>query len=289
MNIFAVVVTYNRPAELRLVVQALLAQSRRLDRILVIDNASTDCARRVLGDYPDVEVIRLEKNLGGAGGFAFGLGEAISRGCDWVWMMDDDAVPRPDALQALSSTALKMPNKAGALCSAVYEFDSLAKMHRRTFGKWLAIERAIAERYYRDELREIALGSFVGFMVRSSAVKEVGLPDPRFFLAYDDTEYSLRLKSRGWTLWLVPGSGIDHLRSAGSRLRGSVFGTKHFYNIRNRVWVARSYSTIGVVTAILMGGIIWFTATNSLRWISFKLFLRALRDGWSGRLGKLDL
>lgn len=285
--ITAVVVTHNRPDELRLVIRALQAQTFPLARVLVVDNASPLPAVDVLAGFSGVEIIRNDNNTGGAGGFAFALDTALKLGSGWVWMMDDDAVPRADALAALVEAAGHLPATAGALCSAVYEFDALAPMHRRTFSKRFGVERPIPVARYGYDYIEIDTGSFVGFMVRSQAALEIGLPDANFFLAYDDTEYSLRLKSKGWSIWLVPGSKVDHLRGAISRLRGSAFGAKHFYNIRNRLFVARRYSRFGSVPAFFVGLLILFAARQSFSFKSFKLFCCAVIDGYRGRLGVL--
>ena len=283
----AIVVTHNRADELKLVIRALQAQTVNLRSILVIDNASSLPATDILKEFIGVEVIRSETNTGGAGGFAFGLGEALKLDSEWIWMMDDDAVPRPNALAALVAAATLLPITTGALCSAVYEFDALAPMHRRTFGKYFGLELSIPTQEYGNRYCEIDTGSFVGFMVRSVAARAVGLPNADFFLSYDDTEYSLRLKSHLWSVWLVPGSKIDHLRGVGSRLRGVAFSAKHFYNIRNRLHTARHYSRFGVLAALVVGTLIWLMTKSPFKPKSINLFLRAIVDGCRGRLGAI--
>lgn len=287
-DVTAVVVTHNRPQELRQVIDGLLSQSVAPQTILVVDNASPLPAAQVLTGVLGVDVIRSEINTGGAGGFAFALRSALSQHCGWVWLMDDDAVPRPDALAALVAAAAELPAQAGALCSAVYEFGALAPTHRRSYGRWLGWERPLPARAYAGQSVPIDAGSFVGFMVRAQAARDVALPDAAFFLAYDDTEYSLRLQKSGWSVHLVPASGIDHLRTAESRLSTSTFGAKHFYNIRNRIYVARRYSRLGVPGAVLMGMAVWLVARSSLNMRALRLFGRAVADGYQGRLGKLD-
>jgi rhamnopyranosyl-N-acetylglucosaminyl-diphospho-decaprenol beta-1,3/1,4-galactofuranosyltransferase len=287
----AVVVTHNRPEELKMVVAALMKQTVSVGRVIVIDNASPMPASDVLVNFPNVEVVRSELNTGGAGGFAFAMQVALEGSCKWIWMMDDDAVPREDALSALMYAAKSLPESAGALCSAVYEFDHLATMHRRTFNFKLGLERSVSAKFYLKDFQQIDMGSFVGFMVRSSAAREVGLPTTSFFIAYDDSEYSLRLKKAGWSLWLIPKSCINHLRTEQSRLRTSNFGLKHFYNIRNRLVVVRMYSdwlTVSACVATIYGAVIWLASKNAISYSSLRQFLKAVRDGWNGILGKVD-
>jgi rhamnopyranosyl-N-acetylglucosaminyl-diphospho-decaprenol beta-1,3/1,4-galactofuranosyltransferase len=288
-RVAAVVVTHGRPEELRLVVAALCSQSRRPDRIIVFDNASPVPAAAVLGGCEGaLEVVRSDTNLGGAGGFAAGLRLAVDRGADWAWLMDDDAVPEPAALASLLAELADLPERSAVLCSAVREYGALALQHRRTFGRWLGMERPLGVASYRARRVGIDTGSFVGFLVAAAAVAEVGLPDAEFFLAYDDTEYSLRLRAAGWRLWLVPGSVIEHLRTAGARLRSSPFGAKHYFNIRNRIAVKQRYARLGGVAALAgmaFGVLLWLGARGPKNAASLQVLWRALADGLRMRLG----
>ena len=289
-SIAAVVVTYNRPVELRKVILALEKQSRPLDKIIVLDNACEVPAVATLSSFEKIEVIRSSVNNGGAGGFALGLEAALQYSPDWIWLMDDDAVPRNEALAELLNAIPKVPGRAGVLCSSVYEDGELALIHRRSYSPVLVHEVSVARSYYGQDLTEIDTGSFVGFMVRSEAVRQIGLPDRDFFLAYDDTEYSLRLIRNGWRNWLVPSSKIDHLRTTQSRLRTSLFGPKHYFNIRNRIVVALRYGKspmLAGAVATFFGIGLWLVC-GGFRAKGGPLFTRAVRDGWRGRLGPLE-
>ena len=99
----AVVVTYNRLALLQQCLAALCAQTVRGFTVLVVDNASTDGTADYLKtlDMPGLVCRNPGKNLGGAGGFAYGIREAAALGCKAVWIMDDDTLPTPTALETL--------------------------------------------------------------------------------------------------------------------------------------------------------------------------------------------
>ncbi len=105
VRVTAVVVTFDRVELLKEALQALQGQSRPIDHIVVVDNASTDGTQGFLDALVDaennVEVVRLDRNVGGAGGFAEGMRQAHAAGCDWIWLMDDDAAPAPDSLRIL--------------------------------------------------------------------------------------------------------------------------------------------------------------------------------------------
>lgn len=239
---------------------------------------------------PTLAVLRSDTNLGGAGGFALGLEHACAAGYDWIWLLDDDAISRPTALYELERVLPELGADVGAVCGAVVEFNALALQHRRRFGAWSGIETSLPAVVYTHGAppAPIDTASFVGFLVAADAVARAGLPCADFFLSYDDTDYSLRLWRAGLSLWLAPASVIDHLRQPHGRLRASVFGPRHYLNVRNRIVVARAHARMPVVPALIASGVGvallvvsggWRHA-DGWRWLG-----RALRDGYRGRLG----
>lgn len=289
MQIAAVLVTHNRPALLLQALAALRAQTRPLDAIYVVDNGG-DAAALVApgGSLDGVTLLRPGSNLGGAGGFAFGMTQAFAAGHDWIWLLDDDALARPDALARLLEALDGPAAGAGAVCGTVREFGDVARQHRRRYHLPTGIERALPLAAYEGPPCRVDTASFVGFLVSAAAIARAGLPEPAFFLGYDDTEYSLRLDRAGLALWLVPGSVVEHLRERRARLRAGPFGRKHYFIIRNRIAVARAYATLPVVPtalALVFGAALWLACAGRLRRGSLRILWRAGADGCSGRLG----
>jgi rhamnopyranosyl-N-acetylglucosaminyl-diphospho-decaprenol beta-1,3/1,4-galactofuranosyltransferase len=288
MRIAAVVVTRNRPQLLQHALAALRMQTRTLDALYVVDNASTDDSAACLGHAAGATVLRSDTNLGGAGGFTLGMAEAFAAGHDWIWLLDDDALPRPDALVCLVAALAGPAAHAGAVCGTVREFGDIAPRHRRRFHTWSGIERPLPRSVYAGPPCRTASASFVGLLVSAPAVAAVGLPEAAFFLAYDDTEYSLRLGRAGQALWLVPASVVEHLRERGARLRAGPFGPRHYFTIRNRIAVARRYGRVPALagaTGVLFGIGLWLASRGALRRAAVRILLRAVADGWQARLG----
>lgn len=288
IKIVAVVVTYNRPNELREVIAGLLTQSRAVDLIIIIDNAGPELASSVLKDFHGpIHIYRNDHNTGGAGGFSQGLARGLAWGADWIWLLDDDAVPQPEALACLLAGNQELNISIGALCCSVREYGDLALRHRRKFCRWTGWERSLKRKKYTEPYAEIDIGSFVGFLLSSSAIRSVGLPDGNFFIAYDDTDYSLLLRQSGWRLLLIPSSVVNHLRSPNSRLHSSNFSDKHYFNIRNRLIVKRRYSRfrhLASFDGIFYAIILWLITKGWMHLHGWRLLISALEHGISGNL-----
>lgn len=204
----AIVVTYNRKALLRENIEALLAQTckDKLD-IIIINNASTDGTEEYISDYIDnksVIHINTGANLGGAGGFQYGIRYAAENGYDFVWVMDDDCMPTPNALEVFLKWDIRFKGNYGFLSSKVlWKDNSLCTMNiqRETMTKNVSD--------FSHEAVEVVMASFVSLFIPVKVIKEVGLPIKEFFIWTDDWEYTRRI-SKKYKCYLITSSVVIH-------------------------------------------------------------------------------
>ena len=268
MRVGAAVVTYNRGALMAECLDALLAQTRPLERIVVVDNASTDgtgelLRRRGLLDDPRVELERLPENRGSSGGFAAAI-ERARDGCDWLWVMDDDAEPRPDALERLLESAWARDPGTAALCQKVVNPDGTLQLGAR--GEIDGGVRHFRAAEHVDGA-ECGYSTFVGILVRGDVARATDPPRPDFFIWCDDYEWCLRLRRAG-KLRLATRSEIVH-KDAGhgfttrrmlvvNRLTGWSYGAtpysgfwRNLCGVRNYVWLRKHHLGEGPLSAAL--------------------------------------
>lgn len=252
-RVIAVLVTYNRPALFAEALAAIRAQSRPIDGIVVVDNASD-----VPVDAGDAHLIRLERNTGGAGGFAVGIAVAVAEmRADLVWLMDDDTVPTPTAVEKLLEVRRHAPASARLFGSRALWTDGrphpMNEPRTRPFVGRRAIEAAAAH----DAVPVRSL-SFVSLLVDARAVREHGLPVVDYFLWNDDFEYTARILRRH-TGYFCPESLVVH--------KTAVFGSTdadpgaRFRNeVRNKLWM------FGRSRALAPAEWVVYAGSSSLRW-----------------------
>ena len=213
MRIHCVVVTYNHLHLLQSCLQAIQAQSRPVDGLWVIDNHSTDGTAQWLDEtakaVPSLHVVHTGSNTGGAGGFSLGTRLAVEAGCDYVWLMDDDTHPAPDALQHLARAAAP-DGSTGFACSKVEWTDGTPHVMNRPALEAGADKAAHTESINGEECVACKTCSFVSVLVGSKAVREVGLPIKEFFIWCDDIEFTLRIHDAGYACHYVPASRVTH-------------------------------------------------------------------------------
>lgn len=205
-HIAAVVVTYNRLPLLRQCLSALTAQTAKGLTIFLIDNASTDGtaeAVRAMG-LPNLVYRNTGKNLGGAGGFAYGVREAALAGYDALWLMDDDTLPTPTALEALLQADRALQGQYGWLSSRALAPDGTDQpMNLQRVTPYKDLPNFDGERI------PAVMASFVSLFLRTETVRQYGLPIAEFFIWSDDWEYTRRI-SRVQPCYVVPASRVVH-------------------------------------------------------------------------------
>lgn len=295
-RICAVVVTYNRKTLLEECLIALLNQTRPLNEIIVLDNASTDGTEDIMRTrFADITYVKLAENIGGAGGFHEGMKLAYEKGHDWIWVMDDDAIPMADALEKLENSPAMLQDKVYALASTVLKQDgSIFLIHRRQFDAEKLKEKAIKADRYKDDYFQMDTASFVGFLISRKAVQEVGLPLKDLFIYFDDTEYSLRIRRRG-IMVTVCDSRVVHPQgwddSNRWRLWQQPLSWRRYYSSRNYIYTCRRHGRPGPVfymklflrTLKGIGGVLLFRHSKVK---GMKILLWGTLDGLQGKLGK---
>lgn len=291
INVAVVITTYNRLDKLE---NALLAYDNQLIKpqyIIVVNNASTDdtanfleCWKSKTSVYKKV-VINMEYNAGGSGGFYAGEEYAMQLDdIDWILIADDDAYPEPNYLQGLVGYINKSQDNISIICGKVIERNTCSNIHRCYLKtKWNRFfQKHIPANDYEKEVLFPDFVSYVGILINKKKLQKVGLVKKDYFIWYDDTEHSQRLRQVGRII-CVPGYSVVHDVAE----ENAELSWKNYYGYRNNVDFFKNHFKLQLPIVICVT--IAKALLCPLKGKSFtesKLRLTAIKDGLLGNLGK---
>jgi len=258
----AVVVTHRRPDLLATSLDVLSTQSRPLDQLIVVDNDADDRVRDLVAGQPvPTTYLPSHRNLGGAGGFALGILQALALGADWVWLADDDGHPQDsEVLATLLACAdtHRLAEVSPMVCNADDPEKLAFPLRRGLVWRRLVSElrtdcgdrqRGEAGRSGsppdpagQDLLPGIA-SLFNGALFRASAFEAIGVPDLRLFVRGDEVEMHRRLVRSGLafgtcldTAYLHPCGSAEFKPILAGRMHAQYpdDATKRYFTYRNR-------------------------------------------------------
>ncbi|GAB6034745.1 glycosyltransferase family 2 protein [Galenea microaerophila] len=278
-TVCGVVVTFNRKELLKDCLQALTKQTRPLDAILIVDNASTDNTPQALLEIGYIQqlppekiskpyeseflsrinnvenenikiiYIRMNENTGGAGGFHQGVKRGYELGYDWLWLMDDDGLPRSDALEKL----LSKKDKANFLNPIVLNKDNFSSL---SFGLFDRVSFKTIKTYSEalncatEGLIFDTANPFNGTFISKELVQEIGYPKKEMFIWGDEVEYQLRALKSGLGVATVveaihfhPEGRVETVEILDGRykLNYQKSRLKNYCDMRNRAYIQWRY------------------------------------------------
>lgn len=280
------IVTYNRSSYLAELLESAAAMTTPAWRIVVIDNASTDDTQDVLarcaGLFDDGVLVnrRLETNTGGSGGFSEGTRTALELGADWVWLMDDDVEILPDALERFAPWMQRF----GVIHGRRYDFDGSPFYWQAKFNEFLGVPLPYSVKDFdRGGYAVTNSGTFEGMLIRADVVRTIGLPDPRFFISWDDAAYAWVAAQHTTVVYVDEfvlqrkreqqqvNLGIRHLNDGSPLFR--------FHVIRNRAYVGKYFREYGKLNRLGFGlGTALTLAKEVFRLVVVQRTLRGVGD-----------
>jgi rhamnosyltransferase len=249
MRVLAHIHTFNDADIIDRTIESVLAQTRPVDGLLIVDNASTDdtLERSSVGQ---ATVLRHPKNQGTSGAVYSGFRFALEQGYDWIWVFDADSAPEPDALEKLLDLYANWPQRlkeetAFIACLHHNLWDGIPQ-HGRVFNgrHYEQLTPSSDERYYPCHVN-----IWSGCLYRLAAVCQVGLPNPNYVLDWGEAEYGYRVMKAGYKCFIHQDAALTHnVRGYGSQVpievtRGETTVTirelppiRCYYSCRNRVY-----------------------------------------------------
>ena len=275
-----ITVNYNGLLHTQAFLDAMRRQSYTPIEIIVVDNASVDDASLLKVIYPEITLIKSEKNVGFAGGNNLGVAKAKG---DYILFLNNDTEPAPDFLTPLVDLMENNP-KIGAVSSKLLYYDEPQRLQfaggtgiNLYTGRGFAIgyKELDSAQYTKNYQTKSIHGA--ACMVSRAVIEKVGNMSELFFLYYEETDYCERIMRAGFEVWYCGASKVLHKESMAT---GKDSPLKIYYLTRNRlVFVRRNALGFQKLIALLF---FWLVALpkgllNYLFKAQFQLALAMLK------------
>lgn len=291
-EIAALIVTWNRKHDLVECIESLYRLSYPNLTVYVVDNASGDgTAAEISSRFPAVQLIHSEENLGFAEGNNLALRRILLQGADAVFLVNDDVVVEPKALDELIAAGLRAPG-VGVLCPKVLLHGDRGIVWSRGGTvdplTGVAVQLGYAEADDSTENAPSAVDYAIGcaMLVKTAAIRRAGLLDPRFFMYYEETDWCRRIRNCGFEIRYVPSSRVLHKVTLESTGRNSAA----YYFTRNRLLYLQCSGTAGSRIARVASGLLASAVVHMVkgRREEGRLMFKAVLDYYHGCFGKLE-
>ncbi|RLG16455.1 family 2 glycosyl transferase [Candidatus Pacearchaeota archaeon] len=319
-TVCAVVVTYNRKKLLLECLEALLKQTRPVQGVYLIDNASTDGTPELLlekgyikklppenltepwekefeiknlidGQVVKLHYVRMHENTGGAGGFHEGVKRAYEKGYDWLWLMDDDGLSAENTLYSLLDTARK---------TKIFYVGPLIICKDNREWLFAPFNDMKVEDFFKkfgdNVLIKGKLPTFNGSVVHRKVVKEIGCPDKDLFIWGDEDDYRARTLRAGFEVAVTTSAIYYHpqlFKWKKGKLLWKTFKYevtsiwKSYYQIRNHTYLTiYKGQRYNFLKDFLKNIVIDIFYRKEKKLIAIKYHIKALFDGIFKRMGR---
>ncbi|MCE7055963.1 glycosyltransferase family 2 protein [Algoriphagus sp. AGSA1] len=272
-------------------------------QVILVDNASKDQeGKKLKAEFPEIELVENTKNLGFAGGNNVGIKTALAAGYPHVMLLNNDTVVEPDFLGIMLQKFRKNPNVGVVQPLIIFLHDR--KKIWSAGGKWqqwwcrsitLGDRKYIGDFKVRDRGLDWATGCCM--LIRRNALVDTGLLNENYFAYFEDVEWSLRFRKKGYEIELASDAVIYHEAGASSKKKhseGTLSASVFYYHVRNQFYLVRAKS-LGIqilfAAAYHLSRFILWMAYFGLRGRFQKLraVARGIRDGWTSTLQNTEI
>jgi GT2 family glycosyltransferase len=216
-KVFILIVVWNNPYETLDCLESLSKIQYDNYEIIILDNNSQTPTRKIISHKnSSPEIIVNDSNLGFAKACNIGIDKALDEGASYIWLLNPDTQVNKDSLRSLVDTA-KSEQRVGAVGSVIKELDQSDDPKVQMWGGGVinfVLGRGKAVKNKIDEVSEIDYLTGGSLLLSREALEEVGYLDERFFMYWEDVDYSIRLRRNGWALLVAENSVVYHKESS---------------------------------------------------------------------------
>lgn len=220
-HVSIIILNWNGKADTIACLNSLQQLHYRNYKVAVVDNGSSDdSVSCIQQEFPNITILRNDKNLGFVEGNNRGIQYVLASGSDYVLLLNNDTIVEPSFLSSLISVS-EHYSDIGMMNPVIYTYNTKDVWFHGGEIDWKnGVTHHITDRTQTNsdsEHNDFILTDYVtgcALLVKTDVIKKIGLLDPRFFAYYEDADWSLRCQKAGWKTVVVPAAKIWHKVSA---------------------------------------------------------------------------
>lgn len=214
-------------------------------KVILVDNGSVDDSiLAVSGQFPDVTIIETGANLGYAGGNNVGISYALDKGFEYIMVLNNDTILAPQCISHLLQD-LQLHSDAAAVAPKSFYLEAPdiiyfagGRISRDGRTHHIGGGSYDAPKYNLPCDTEWLTGCAILF--RSQSLQELGLFEPKYYVLFEDADWSLRARRTGYRLRVVPGATVWHKVSPSFGKTWSPL-YRYYYTRNSFLWIERNF------------------------------------------------
>ena len=301
MKIYVVILNWNGKDD-TLACLSSLKKVKIAHEVVVVDNGSTDdSVNRILASFPDIDLIETKDNLGYAGGNNKGICYALENGADFIFILNNDTIVEGNILEAFLQRATPIQGGSIRLINHPKVLDHLGGNWNCEKGKFdLVGQKSCISKWSRPITLDYVCGA--ALFIRADVFRKIGLFEPRFFLFWEESDFCMRAKKKGYLSMSCPEAILYHKGSAS--FIGGRPHTTYFWWRSRLLWIEKNCSKkekkvlmekiaidfFHTLTLYLLKSIQWFFVKKNSRRIirlaTYRAQLAGIKDYFFRHFGK---
>ncbi len=280
-----IIVNYRSWQMLCRCIESLKVHLDRAVRIIVVDNSEEPEGDKIVAQYPDVELITAQVNLGFAAGCNLGIKRALEHDTDYILLLNPDTRAESDFLRVMLKVLAQHPQIGMVGPMIVYDTPGRELWNGGGDLNWFAggTRNIIVAQRKGDEVYDVSFLSGCALLLRADAVRQVGFMAEEYFLYFEDTDYVQRFLRCGWQVVYTPASLVLHRPSTTTGFQSESYV---YYFSRNRIWFMQHWATwyhylifMLYNTFVKLPGAIIIFGLKQRRISLVKAYFKGYRDG----------
>jgi len=213
-KIFIIVLNFNGKSTLAACLSSIYQSDYLNFEVIVVDNNSDDGSlEQAMGAFSRAHFIKNPDNVGFSKGNNIGIRYALEKFADYIFVLNNDTFIEKTTLSLLMGAMNKTPS-AGLASPVIFTADNASIWFAGGLIYWRKMKTAHLHKVVSGTPYTTEYVSGCAMLVRKDVFKKIGLFDERFFLYYEDADFSFRAKQAGFDLIIIPAARIKHLEQS---------------------------------------------------------------------------